>query len=182
MATIRIFRDEFPENPREWSNLGTMIAFHKRYSLGDDNHGFHSSDYSGWSAMEAAILAEHKGGIILPLYLYDHGGITMSTTPFSCPWDSGQVGFIVASAEKIRQVYMVKRITKKIRERAIKSLVREVEVYDNYLTGEVYGFEIISPSGHVAESCSGFYGNDPFKNGMSDNITPSLHEALRNAL
>jgi len=34
--------------------------------------------------------------VILPLYLYDHGGITMSTGAFSCPWDSGQVGWIYA--------------------------------------------------------------------------------------
>ena len=30
--------------------------------------------------------------LMLPLYLYDHSGITMNTTGFSCPWDSGQVG------------------------------------------------------------------------------------------
>ena len=37
----------------------------------------------------------------LPLYLYDHGGITMSTNPFSCPWDDGgQVGWIYASKQK----------------------------------------------------------------------------------
>lgn len=38
--------------------------------------------------------------IILPLYLYDHSGITMSTSVFSCPWDSGQVGWIYASKQK----------------------------------------------------------------------------------
>jgi len=39
--------------------------------------------------------------VILPLYLYDHGGITMSTNPFSCPWDDGgQVGWIYASKQK----------------------------------------------------------------------------------
>ena len=38
--------------------------------------------------------------IILPLFLYDHSGITMSTGPFSCPWDSGQVGWIYAPKQK----------------------------------------------------------------------------------
>jgi len=38
--------------------------------------------------------------VILPLYLYDHSGITMSTSVFSCPWDSGQVGWIYASKQK----------------------------------------------------------------------------------
>lgn len=36
---------------------------------------------------------------ILPLYLYDHSGITMSTTSFNDRWDSGQVGYIYASRE-----------------------------------------------------------------------------------
>ena len=38
--------------------------------------------------------------VILPLYLYDHGGITMSTGAFSCSWDSGQVGWIYAEKKK----------------------------------------------------------------------------------
>ena len=37
--------------------------------------------------------------LMLPLYLYDHSGITMNTTGFSCPWDSGQVGWIYAFKE-----------------------------------------------------------------------------------
>ncbi|SHF15500.1 hypothetical protein SAMN02745133_01946 [Desulforamulus putei DSM 12395] len=41
--------------------------------------------------------------IILPLYLYDHSGITMNTTGFSCPWDSGQVGWIYCSKERFRK-------------------------------------------------------------------------------
>lgn len=39
--------------------------------------------------------------IILPLFLYDHSGITISTGPFSCPWDSGQVGWIYAEKKKL---------------------------------------------------------------------------------
>ena len=31
---------------------------------------------------------------ILPLYLYDHSGLTMSTNDFGDRWDSGCVGFI----------------------------------------------------------------------------------------
>jgi len=41
-----------------------------------------------------------KHYIMLPLYLYDHSGITMSTGKFSCPWDSGQVGWIYCTIEK----------------------------------------------------------------------------------
>ena len=177
MTRIIIEHDETAESPREWDNLGVMAAFHGRYSLGDTNHGFRHTDYSGWNEMKADIIRKNPGCVILPLYLYDHSGITMNTTGFSCQWDSGQVGFIFASAEKIRECFMVKRITKKVRERAIASLVSEVKIYDHYLTGEVYHFRIEGGE-HNGESCGGFYGSDPFKNGMSYYIPKELHDLL----
>jgi hypothetical protein len=80
--------------------------------------------------------------ISLPTFLYDHGGISMSTGGFSCPWDSGQVGFIYVSREKVREEYGWKVITKK-REEKIRGYLRdEVKVYDQYLTGDVYGYKV----------------------------------------
>ncbi len=98
---ISIVYDEYPESPREWSNMGTMVCFHRRYNLGDD-HGL-----SVESAKKLASKVEKSGGVVLPLFLYDHSGITMNTTGFSCPWDSGQVGFIYVDAETIRKEYNV---------------------------------------------------------------------------
>ena len=49
--------------------------------------------------------------LMLPLYLYDHSGITMNTTGFSCPWDSGQVGWIYASKEDALREFGGKNIT-----------------------------------------------------------------------
>jgi hypothetical protein len=78
--------------------------------------------------------------ISLPLFLYDHSGITMSTGRFSCPWDSGQVGFIYVSREKVREEYGWKVITKKREEKIVEILRDEVKTYDQYLTGDVYGY------------------------------------------
>lgn len=178
--SVRLVRDSDPQSPRDWDNMGTMVCFHGRYNLGD-KHDYKSDDYNGWDEMEAAIERDNPGGIILPLYLYDHSGITMNTTGFHCPWDSGRVGFIVASAAKIRECFAVKRITKAIRKRATASLVSEVEVYDDFLTGNVYGFEVLDEEGEVTDSCWGFFGSDPFKNGIAEHVPEELHEALRNA-
>ena len=52
-------------------------------------------------AMIQATLNEHY--VILPLYLFDHSGISISTGSFHDPWDSGQVGFIYASKEKAKE-------------------------------------------------------------------------------
>jgi len=170
---LEIFQDESPSNPREDDNLGTMICFHRRYNLGD-KHEYNSDNYSGWNEMKKAIQKD-KTCIILPLYLYDHGGITISTEPFSCKWDSGQVGWIVVSKEKVRKEYGVKYITWIVREMVKRSLEAEVKTYDQYLTGDVYGYRISKITkcelGHEHEeeldSCWGFYGKEAEVEGMS---------------
>jgi hypothetical protein len=157
---IDIIQDTDPESPRTWDNLGTMVCFHSRYNLGD-KHNYNHKDYNGWDEMEKDIIKHENVGVILPLYLYDHSGITMNTTGFSCSFDSGQVGFIFISKEKIREEYGVKRITQKVRDRITKNLVGEVETYDQYLTGDVYGYRITdTETDEELDSCWGFYGSD----------------------
>jgi hypothetical protein len=41
-----------------------------------------------------------KHYVILPLYVYEHSGVTMRTYPFGCRWDSGQAGYIYALKSK----------------------------------------------------------------------------------
>lgn len=160
--TLEIVQDNNPDSPREWDNMGTMICFHGRYNLGD-KHNYDHKDYSGWEEMETAIIKNESPAVILPLYLYDHSGITISTSPFSCPWDSGQIGFIFVSKEKLRKEYGVKRITKEVIERAEKCLLAEVNTYDQYLTGDVYGYKVIDEEGNEEDSCWGYYGEDSIK-------------------
>ncbi|TEB04760.1 hypothetical protein Psch_03522 [Pelotomaculum schinkii] len=108
--------------------------------------------------------------IILPLYLYDHSGITMNTTGFYCPWDSGQVGWIYVTKEMVRREYGIKRITKKIREKVIQALKSEVNVYSEYLEGNVYGYVLEDAEGNELDSCWGFYGDNFRENGMADYV------------
>jgi hypothetical protein len=151
-----------------------MICFHKRYDLGD-KHNYSVDDYNSWEEMEKAILKEEgKGTIILPLYLYDHSGVSISTGSFSCRWDSGQVGFIIADKKKILQEFGGKILTKKTKEKVVSILESEVSTYSQYLEGEVYGFIIEDEEGEQLDSCFGFYGNDFAINGMLDYIDASL--------
>lgn len=142
--------EDFAEDPRDWDNLGHMICFHKRYTLGDKTD-LKSDDFGDWQELAAHIKKEYNPICILPLYLYDHSGITMSTGAFSCPWDSGQVGFIYCTKEDLKRMGTPKR-------RAEKVLRGEVETYDNYLTGEIYGYRVDEKGG--GESCYGFYGSE----------------------
>jgi hypothetical protein len=123
-----------------------------------------------------------KSLIVLPLFLYDHSGITMNTSGFSCGWDSGQVGYIYITRKKAVEEWGKKVCTKKVVERATKYLEGEVENYDQFLTGEVYGYRVLTPlnPGDIEEgddpnseefdelreetdSCWGFYGYEQTK-------------------
>jgi hypothetical protein len=157
---VRTYYDESPESPREWDNTGTMICFHRRYNLGD-KHNYDHNSYSGWEEMKKDIIETENVHTILPLYLYDHSGITMNTTGFSCGWDSGQVGWIFVSKESVKN-YGVDET--KVKE----YLEGEVSTYDQYLRGEVFGYRVYKVTkcdlGHeheeMIESSWGYYDED----------------------
>lgn len=156
--TIKIVPDEINESPRVWDNLGTMVCFHKRYDLGDKT-SYDESDFNSWDELKDH-LNDHGARIILPLGLYDHSGITMYIGNSHDRWDGGQVGFIYVTAEKIREWYQVKKITKAVLAKAEAGLRSEVETYDKYLTGDVVGYEVEDADGEQIDSCYGYYSQD----------------------
>ena len=155
--TIRIEQDDNPENPRDWDNLGIMLCFHRRYDLGD-NTELRSNEFGSWDAVEEYLVKKLHAKFIKPLYLYDHSGITIATHPFSCPWDSGQVGFIYTTSKLIRTNFGHKPIAK-IEKDIIANLESEVSIYDSYIRGDVCGY-IIEKNGEHHDSCWGFYSDD----------------------
>jgi len=181
-----------------------MVTWHDRYNLGDDRP---SDDSATWmrdlaaelvNAEDAELIPDDhvraildKHVVMLPLYLMDHSGLSMSVGGFSCPWDSGQVGYIYCTLKDARVNWMNadaqwdtvltdhenKPIT--MREYTDRVLRGEVETYDQDLRGDVYGFvletgETSETGGGVeweqGDSCFGFYGTDPAENGMMDHI------------
>lgn len=118
---------------------------------------------------------------ILPLYLLDHSGLWMSTSSFYDPWDSGQVGWIyITKAGFLRESGYAKSNWP---QRAYEILEGEVKIYNQYLTGEVCGFQEfeLDEDGDWIEtenSCCGFYGCDIEENGVVDYVS-GLAEAIK---
>ena len=161
---IEVFVDECPESPREWDNLGTMVSIHNRYDLGDP-HTINKEDFDSWDEIKDYIVNELGARVILPLYLYDHSGLRIKTTPFGCKWDSGQVGWIYATRKDIKDYLGVKYDTNKIIDNVVEQLNSEVTLYDQYLSGEQYGYNI-EVNGEYLDSCGGYYHLDELKNDM----------------
>ena len=102
------------------------------------------------------LVGQMEGMVILPLYLYDHSGITMNTVGFSCPWDSGQAGWIYADYDMIKKEYG--EVTPETIVKAQNLLISEVKDYDYCLTGQCYGFKLYEGDTEI-DSCWGFIGD-----------------------
>jgi len=147
---IKIFNDDSPFDPRGNDNLGKMICFHRNYDLGDKHN---------MTVDQAKALIKKDNVYSLPLYLYDHSGITMNTKGFHCPWDSGQVGFIFASKKAIQKCFKVRKVTQEYIDKAMKILEAEVKEYDDFITGNCFGFVIEDLEGNEVEAVWGFVGD-----------------------
>ena len=145
--------DPYPIDPRaEFDHLCTMICWHRRYDLGDKHE---------WATPEKfRAVMDERPHIRLPIYLYDHSGITIATTPFSCPWDSGQLGWIFVEEPKLRAEFADVSDPAELREKAEALMRAEVMEYDQYLTGDVWCARIEDRNRNTLDSCCGFFGSD----------------------
>jgi len=186
--TINIHYDDSPHNnPRDgdYCNVGTMVCWHSRYTLGDEQPNcdlddwleatleltdrqielihtkvskqYPDRDSAYWQSYTQELFERFsKDHIVMPLYLYDHSGITMNTGGFSCGWDSGQVGIIYTTKKNAREEYGMKRLNY---EKVEEYLTGEVTYYASYLEGQVYGYTVEDSEGNdLDDSCWGFIG------------------------
>lgn len=206
--TLEVEQDDCAESPRNWDNLCTMICWHRHYDLGDKHDydgiedffqslckevldkGYDETDDLYWQDM-FKMLDESNLILIKPINMYDHSGITVSTSngyPYNDRWDAGCVGFIYVTKERAFKE-CVNITEENWKERADKYLEGEMETYDQYCRGEVYGFRLIKTvvkqetCPHCREvireyeeeieedSCWGFYGDCLEENGILDNIS-----------
>jgi hypothetical protein len=191
---LKMFPDNYPENPRTGFNswLGTMVCWHSRYDLGDeqisryDPMQFWRDKAADYVPFDTENLPEEtvwkiidRNFIVLPLAILDHSGLHMwvGSGPHwsdSAGWDSGQVGWIYVEKKKVREEYSLKKITKEVKKNVLKVLESEVEVYDQYLSGDVYGYVLEDTDGRELDSCWGFYGYDIKTNGIAEYVPEVL--------
>lgn len=159
--SVEIYYDSMPESPREWDNLTKMSLFHKRYKFPNELD-LEVDDYLSWDEMENELKASHK--YVFPVYMYEHSDVKLSTTPFSCKWDSCKVGFVVVDEDGITD------------EQAYQYATSDVKLYSAYLSGDVYGFTIRHEDEEENSYSSwGFYG-DWESSGLVDEIRFALSD------
>jgi len=162
-----LIQDEDALNPfDDWDTLGTLVTWHRNYTFGGVNG---IKEYpEGPQALLDELDTEEL--LRLPVYLFDHSGLTVSTKPFGCQWDSGQVGYIYITHKAWKDEFQGGKESKEeAEERAYEILRSEIEALDQLLTGDVWGVVVektvrCEACGDEKEehldSCWGFFGSE----------------------
>lgn len=148
---IKIDVDLKPVNPREKHNLGTITCFHPGQHLGD----CHVFD----TPAEVMVHIKETNAISLPIY-----------SELPCPsfggWEANQQGVIFSEDYRIYKQFNTKKITARVKREVIKILSKELNIYDDFIRGDVYRFKLIMKGVEVLESPKCYYGKDFENNGL----------------
>lgn len=168
--------DEHVENPRSGEygdNISHFVIPSHKYSTGECQDkvndvlrkvakalGFAVYGRTNRELIEAFLESKNKqiGRYIeiQPLYVYDHSGVTYSTSPFHCRWDSGQVGWVFTTRYDYENFGLKEKFNP---ESAREKIEQEVEHWDNYAQGNTYCFTVEDHEGETLESVGGFIGD-----------------------
>ena len=152
MNKLIVGYDQYAESPREWAEYSKVFSQHRGLRGDFQYQGIYDSLEEEFDKRIG-----FKNVVAVPVYLYEHSGIVLDTKPFSCPFDSGQLGYIYYPKDVIRKVYGWERLSQKRIAELEKYLKGEVEEWSQYVSGEVYWFRVEDEEGEVLDSCGGIY-------------------------
>jgi len=181
---VRILWDEYcmeGANPRDFTNVGTFVHWHRDYILGDrEINGTERKliDRGGLRALTRWLTLFGGATVVMPVGMIDHSGISVyagggAHWSDSAGWDSGTVGVIFDTPESREETGVpLDKIEEALRE--------EIKQYDLYVTGQVYGYQVGERT--VEDSCWGFLGLDAVKeaaNESASELAADYKEMLR---
>jgi hypothetical protein len=143
---LRVKYDDDPQDPADSISTIRVVTWHAKYRIGDEQPSKSPTEY-----IELLLDADTRNmpqediwnlfsdiAIWLPVYGYDHSGLTISCSPFSCPWDSGRLGFVYVLIADVLRENNASELTQKLRDDTLARLRSRVSYFDDYLTGRVY--------------------------------------------
>lgn len=143
-------------NPRIGENVGRLICWHGKYKLGDEHHFVDPTYFKEYVEDK-----DNEVYCILDVYLYDHSGLALSTTPFNDEFDSGQVGYIYCTVQDLKDF----GLPLDDKEKVITELKNEIVEYNNYLSDadEYYDYKITDEDDYVVDYMTGFVNDNKIK-------------------
>ena len=142
------------ETPDENEDTEVFLVSHDKRNFLIERDGFMRTNYKPTTRYDGRYY------YVFPLFSYIHGGIALSISngyPFDCRWDGGQTGYVFVAMTEVKGRDNAKQLADSL-----------VEEWNDYLSGNVWGFVITRPDecelcNHIqqedVESCWGFVGD-----------------------
>jgi len=183
-VTLKIEQDPNPTDPCEHYNSGTIWCWSKTYTLGNKNgrdllikairkskyydkvfnHFLQSGKDKTFSWGDNQCLfdfaAQCDDIVMTPIFLYDSEGITLGTNHLLFLRDNDQVGVAFMTLDTAKDIFG-NLSEDELRAKALECLENEIALYNDYLNGQIYSYEIINDySNDVIHSCGDINGKD----------------------
>ena len=152
--TCKVLYDQDPISPDDWDTIGKIYSGHREHN--PQNHKI--DEIIDWD--EDGKWHINKDYIFVYIHFYEHSGLTIWSSrkmPDGYGWDSGFFGLYAVHKDNATKEFG-DLSNEENYERLMKCLEVEVEAWDMYYRGEVYGYEVYEEDGSFIDSCWGFYG------------------------
>jgi hypothetical protein len=155
--TVEIVQDDDAQSPAEWADKDGAFAVSamRSYWTPGNPLGVRTTDLPETREdFEEEHAAEYW---TFPVRAYVHSGVSLSlgsAGQFGCMFDSGFAGWVLVARSSWPDAEAA--------ERAAESVVNE---WNDYLSGNVYGFVVRDADGDTVDSCYGYTG-DPDTSGV----------------
>ena len=183
-CTIEIHQDTDAQDPREWGdNSLFLVGYHRDFRVeapvyhcdrAKNNALFNKEDLIAFFNGEDSENYSNSGVFpqyhIFKLEAYIHSGVRLAlSSEGNFPdrrWDVSQLGAVFVSRTKLNGKLSAKQ--------ARKYALGLIEEWNQYLSGQVYGYITKDEQGNHLDSCWGFYG-DPKESGLMDEARASIN-------
>lgn len=172
------YDDNSGNSPREWTNNGYFITVDSRYNSPDKNEELQSIIKEGGECCNSQ--QEHIDYIkknysekilaIYPVVKYEHSGISYSLGTVK-GFDYSNNGFYIVTEKTAKETGVKPKDFEKVAK-------QELELYNNWCNGEVYGFIAEDEYGNDIGSCWGFYSTDDAISDAKGNIDYYIENIL----
>lgn len=177
---IHVYHDEDGQNPRENDCVSVMWFFHNRYWNLGDKKDVKADDFSGWREMARHLKNEEGASLICVVTMYEHSGRALSLGPtITVPeneeddkeridvggdrWDSGILGFMWTTPEKVAETLGSDATEEKIRH----AFEVELEEYNQWIEGDCWGYKEVKDGEEDDDNSRwGFLGYDDKASGL----------------
>ena len=173
---VQVETDEWAENPREWSNLWTILTWTSQYDSIDSNQYRDLVEFLLDNLTEKQLTNLYKGNpstkefferiqkrfydlgyLVEPISKFEHGQVSYSAG-VSQGWDSGVVGLAMVNINDVKKEYGASVLSKGLKEKIYGILDSELDTYNLWANGYVYTVALIDFDGNVVDSLGGMIG------------------------